>query len=371
MRNLDEIRVDIDRVDTKIKELFIERMNLVNEVYLYKKANNLPVKNQKREDEIIEKRTAQIEKFREECKEFFKTMMDISCKYQEQQLFKDKKKSISFSNISEDEFLSSIKTVAYQGIIGSYGNEMTKKIFDGKNHISKPTFREVCHCVRNGEADAGVLPIENLSAGSISEVYDLIEENNLNIVMAKELEINHCLLGTGAFADVKKVCSHPQALMQCNKFITENGFEKLESVNTAIAAKNAQINNDPSTGVICNKINTEYYGLNLLKENISDISGNKTRFIVVSTKEIIVGNPTKISMVFSLPHKTGSLSRVLNDFSLNGFNLTKIESRPVKSNCWEYLFYVDVDGSLVCEETKKHLENITYLFDYVRIIGNY
>jgi len=371
MRNLDEIRVDIDKVDTKLKELFVERMGYVHEVYMYKEANNLPVKNQKREDEIIEKRTADIDKFKNECAEFFKSLMDISCKYQEQNLAKDKLIKLDFKKISEEEFLKSVDKVAYQGILGSYGSEMSKKIFKNKNLINKTTFKEVCKSIKNGEADAGVLPIENLSAGSINEVYDLIEEYELNIVMAKELEINHCLLGKGEYNEIKKIKSHPQALMQCNKFISKNNFEKIECLNTAIAAYEVSKDNDKSVGVICNKINKDYYNLNLLKENISDISGNKTRFIVVTAKKLIIDNPEKISMVFSLPHKTGSLSRALSDFSVNGFNLSKIESRPVKSNRWEYLFYVDIEGSLLCEKTKKHLESISYLFDYVRVIGNY
>lgn len=369
--NLDEIRAGIDKVDEELKELFVKRMELVDKVYLYKKENNLPVKNQGREDEIIRKRTDDMELFKGECVEFFKTLMDISCKYQEQNLYPEKIKSIDFIKTTEEEFLKNTVNVAYQGILGSYGSEIAKNIFKDKNLINKNTFREVCISVKNGETDAGVLPIENLSAGSINEVYDLIEEFGLNIVMAKELEISHCLLGKGTYEDVKKVKSHPQALMQCNKFITENSFEKIECLNTAIAAYEVAEENDKEIGVICNKINKDYYNLNLLKENISDISGNKTRFVVVTSKNIVLENPKKISMVFSLPHKTGSLSRALNDFSLNGFNLSKIESRPVKSGKWEYLFYVDIEGSLLCEKTKKHLESISYLFDYIRIIGNY
>ena len=215
------------------------------------------------------------------------------------------------------------------------------------------------------------MPIENLSAGSINEVYDLIEEYGLNIVMAKELEIDHCLLGTGTFEDIKTVKSHPQALMQCDKFISENNFIKEESINTAIAAKELSETKDKKTGVICNKINKDYYNLKLLRESISDIKGNKTRFIVVCDEKIIIDNPEKISIVFSLPHKAGSLARALNEISLNGFNLSKIESRPVKSDKWEYLFYADVEGSLLCDETKKYFKKISYLFDYIRIIGNY
>ncbi len=371
MRNLDEIRKDIDKLDGELKKLFAERMNCVKEVYLYKEANNLPVKNEKREEEIINKRTEGMKEFKNECEEFFRTLMDISCKYQEQNMWKGVKADLNFTSVSEEEFLKDVKNISCQGIKGSYGNEMAKSIFPNRNIRFEKTFREVCESVKNGNSDAGVLPIENLSAGSINEVYDLIEEYKLNIVMERELPINHCLLGCGELSDIKKVKSHPQALMQCAGFVESMGYEKLECVNTAVSAFEVSEARDKSVGAICNRINKDYYNLNLLKENISDISGNKTRFIVVSNKKIILDNPEKISMVFSLAHKKGSLSRVLNDFSLNGFNLSKIESRPVKSNKWEYLFYVDIEGNLLNDKTKMHLEAVNYLFDYVRIIGNY
>lgn len=369
--NLDEIRVEIDKIDTEIRDLFIKRMNLVNEVYLYKKENNLPVKNETREAKIIEMRTADLDNYKEECAEFFKTMMDISCKYQEQHLNTENKIDTEFKHITRSEFSDSVKKVSYQGILGSYGSEMAKKLFSDKQLLNKSTFKDVCISVKNGETQAGVLPIENLSAGSISEVYDLIYEYGLNIALASELDINHCLLGKGELFDVKKIKSHPQALNQCSRFINENGFEKIIGVNTAVAAYEVSKEDDKSIGVICNKINKDYYNLNLLKENISDITGNKTRFIVVTGDKIIIDNPQKLSLVFTLPHKIGSLSRALNDFSLNSFNLTKIESRPIKSNEWEYLFYVDIEGSLLCDKTKKYLEKISYLFEYIKILGNY
>ena len=371
MRNLDEIRKDIDSVDSELKKLFIERMNLVKEVYLYKEANNLPVKNEKREEEIINKRTEGLSEFKNECEEFFKTLMDLSCKYQEQNLWKGTKTSLDFEKLSYEEFVNSVENISCQGIKGSYGNEMARTLFPEKNIHFNKTFREVCESVKNGSSDAGVLPIENLSAGSINEVYDLIEEYKLNIVMERELPISHCLLGCGELSDIKKVKSHPQALMQCASFIESMGYKKIECVNTAVAAFETAEANDKSIGVICNKINKDYYNLNLLKENISDLKDNKTKFIVVSNKKYILDNPEKISIVFSLPHKKGSLARVLNDFSLNGFNLSKIESRPVKSNKWEYLFYVDIEGNILDEKTKAHLEAVSYLFDYVRIIGNH
>lgn len=369
--NLDEIREEIDKVDTQLRELFLKRMELVHNVYLYKKENNLPVKNEGREAAIIEKRTADLDEFKDECSEFFKALIDISCKYQEHSLNPEIKVNTVFSEKTREEFLSDVATVAYQGMPGSYGSEMAKTLFKGKKLINKISFDDVCRTVKSGEAQVGILPIENLSAGSISEVYDLIYENSLSVVMASELEINHCLLGTGKLSDVKKVKSHSQALSQCSKFIKEMGYEKEESINTAVAAYEASLAKDDSVGVIGNKINSEYYNLNVLKENIANIQGNKTRFIAVTNEKIILDNPEKISIVFTLPHKVGSLARVLNDFSNHSFNLTKIESRPIKSNKWEYVFYADIEGSLKFKETREHLEKISYLFEEIKILGNY
>lgn len=369
--NLEEIRVEIDRVDSELRDLFLKRMELINNVYLYKKENNLPVKNEGREAAILEKRTKDLIKFKDETKEFFKALIDISCKYQESKLDTKSCFNINFSHKTKDEFMKNVANVSYQGICGSYSSEMAKMLFDGKEQISKSTFYDVCMSVKSGETQAGVLPIENLSAGSISEVYDLIYENDLNIVMAGELDINHCLLGTGKISDVKKIISHPQALSQCSNFIKENNFEKEEGVNTAVCAYNLSLSKDKSVGVICNKINSRYYNLNILKENISDICDNKTRFVVVTKEKVILENPEKISIVFTLPHKAGSLARVLSDLSNNSFNLTKIESRPVKSNKWEYRFYVDIEGSLLLKDTKEHIEKISYLFEEIKVLGNY
>ncbi len=369
--NLEEIRVEIDKVDSELKDLFLKRMELVHNVYLYKKENNLPVKNEKREREIIENKTKDITDFKDECSEFFKTLIDISCKYQEQALSTQTKLNTDFTYKTKEEFLKGVSKVSYQGIEGSYGSEMAKKLFPKKDLVNKKTFLDVCESVKCGETQVGILPIENLSAGSISEVYDLIYENSLNIVMADELLIEHCLLGTGTFSEIKKVKSHPQALNQCSEFIISNNYEKEEGINTAVVAYELSKIRDNSVGVICNKINSEYYNLKVLKENISNIKGNKTRFIAVTKDRVIIDTPKKISIVFTLPHKVGSLARVLLDFSNNSFNLTKIESRPVKSNEWEYNFYVDVYGSLSDDKTKEHLEKISYLFDKIEILGNY
>lgn len=281
------------------------------------------------------------------------------------------KDNIYFTNITADEYFQMTDKVAYQGIIGSYGHEAAKTIFSGKELLACPSFRDVCKDVSAGSVSAGVLPIENLSAGSVSEVFSLIEEFGLYIVMSYDLGISHCLLGNGSFSDIKAIKSHPQALSQCSEFINENGFSKLECINTAIAAKEVSESGDRSVGVICNRINAELYGLNTLKENISDIKNNKTRFAVVSKNKYIIGKPKKISMVFTLPHRPGSLAKILTDFALFDFNLTRIESAPLKSDKWEYVFYVDIEGSLTDELTKTHLGSIGPLFDYMRITGNY
>ncbi len=369
--NLDEIRVNIDKVDEQLKELFVKRMELVHHVYEYKKENGLPVKNNEREAAIIEKRTVGLNEYKDETRDFFKSLIDISCKYQEQRLTSSKKTDTEFTFVRKKDFFDSVTKVAYQGIKGSYGSEMAQKLFKGKELIGLKSFSQVCEKVKFGEASVGILPIENLSAGSISEVYDLIFENDLTVVMEEELEIRHCLLGTGSFSEIERVKSHPQALSQCSRFLKEHNFEAIEGMNTAVCAYEASIFEDSTLGVISNKINSEYYNLKVLKENISDIEDNKTRFIVVSREKIILDNPRKISLVFTLPHKTGSLARILGDFSSHSFNLTKIESRPIKNNVWEYNFYVDIEGSLKDCETKAHLEKISYLFDEIKILGNY
>ncbi|MBU5449284.1 bifunctional chorismate mutase/prephenate dehydratase [Acetivibrio sp. MSJd-27] len=369
MRNLEEIRPDIDRVDRQLKELFLERMHLVDEVGIYKKEHGLPVKNQDREDNLIAEKLQNLSCFTEETESFFRNMIDISCDYQERLMSKKRNPVPSFSHVSRETFFRDTKTVCYQGIPGSYSHEVCSRLFHNAAFTRTDSFREVFEKVSQGACTAGVVPIENITAGAVTEVYEALNEMDLYIAASPILPIRHVLMGMGTREEVQTVTSHPQALSQCGCFIRSNGFERIPAPNTAVAAKLVRDAACPDTAAIGSKAAADLYGLKVLEENIADTDDNKTRFIVITKKPLLLTGADTISMIFSIPHHVGSLSRVLQHFAQRGLNMTMIESMPLKGGKWEYLFYVDVKGN--AENLKSQLESMGYLFDYFKITGNY
>ena len=367
---LEQIRQKIDIVDGKLKQLFLERMSYVKEVLAIKKKEGLPVRHIQREQEILEKKLADITEFQEETRAFLKSLIQISCHYQEKGLAVLPPQRF-FSHLNRETFIQGIQTYCYQGIPGSYSWEAGGELFPRAEGKGMKTFYDVCQSVIEGTCQVGVLPLENLAAGSVSQVYDLIEEFKLHIVDELSLPIRHCLLGTGRLEDITQVKSHPQALAQCSRYLQQQGWEEESFLNTATAAKWVAQEKNPAIGAICNKKNASLYGLQVLAENIADLEENQTRFVVVSKEKIIVGNPKKTSFVFTLPHHPGSLSDALMDFSAHQLNLTKIESRPLKSNEWEYLFFAEVDGSLLTDSVYTYFSQAGHLFHYFRWIGCY
>lgn len=371
MRDLQDIRMDINRVDAALKDLFLERMQYVRQVMEYKRATGTPVKNHGREAEILRAKLEGVQEFREEARAFFKSMIEISCKYQEEQLAQPAGPAVAFREISDADFYKSVHCVCHQGIEGSYSHEMAVKHFPDREIRGVQTFREVFEHVLDGSCQVGILPLENLSAGGVLEVYDLLDEYEVYITHCSALAIDHCLLGSGTLEEVRTVRSHPQALRQCSAFIEAQGYKTEQAANTAVAAQSAAAERDPSVGVICSKINAGIYGLHVLKEHIANLAGNQTKFIFISKTPLLVGRPNIISTVFTLPHQVGSLSRVLNDFSMHGLNMCKIESRPSRDEQWKYVFYVDIEGSLRNEGIRRYLSDIRYMFEEFRILGNF
>ncbi len=368
MKNLDEIRKKINETDAVLKNSFLERMNLVEQVYMYKKANNLPVKNKGREAEIIKNKTSDIGKFKDETAEFFKSMIEISCNYQDEMLSVPVKIT-EFSKYNTAEFDSKVKNVCYQGIKGSYSYEAASERFGGKNIFSVNSFADVFDSVEKGDADVGVLPIENLCAGSIYDVYDLLSDHDVYISDCLLINIDHCLAGTGRLSDVKNVVSHRKALEQCKRFIESNKYKTSESINTAVAAQKAAEAKDPASAVVCSKAAAEIYGLNILDDDICDISHNKTKFVFISKKPVMLENANAVSILFELQHESGSLARVLNNFSKHNINLTKIESRPTPNDEWKYRFFVDLE--MPGFDVGAYFAKIRYMFDGFKVLGIY
>ena len=262
--------------------------------------------------------------------------------------------------------------VAYQGIKGANGHEAALRLFPEGEVLPYKSFEDVFLAVENGEVSFGVVPVENSTAGSVSAVYDLILKHRFYIVGALDLHIDYCLCGLkqSDFSDIEKVWTHPQSIAQCENYIAKNNFEAVPKANTAFAARDVAEEKRLNVAAICSYKAAEEYGLKILDNHIQDIDKNTTRFIIISKKLYIPAEADKISLCFNLPHVTGSLYSVLCRFNSLGFNLTKIESRPIGSG-FEYLFYLDFTGNVHSEDAVALLCRMSEEMPNFSFLGNY
>ncbi len=372
MRNLSEIRSDIDKIDSEIIELFKKRMDCAKEVGIYKKSQNTPVLNQDRENDILDAVEKKGGEYGAHARLLYSNIMELSRALQHNIVGSGKGLKTIIAN-AEEQFPSENIKVGYQGIKGANGHEATLRLFPNGTAVNYKTFSDVFSAVDSGEINYGVLPVENSTAGSVSTVYDLILRHRFYIVGALDLPIDYCLAGLNQseFSDIEKVWSHPQSLSQCANYIAKNNFDSSPCSNTAIAARDTATEKRLNVAAICSYKAAEEYGLKILDNHIQDNDVNTTRFIVISKKLYIPENANKISLCFSLPHVTGSLYSLLCRFNSLGLNLTKIESRPRQDKGFEYLFYLDFSGNVHSEDVIALISQLSEEMPEFSFLGNY
>ncbi|MCF0129914.1 MAG: prephenate dehydratase, partial [Pseudobutyrivibrio sp.] len=267
--------------------------------------------------------------------------------------------------------------VCFQGVEGAYSQMALNKYFKDKvkEIFNVDTWRDAMEAITSGRADYAVLPIENSTAGSIAENYDLLMEYEVAIVGEQILPVNHALLGVkGAhISDIMSVYSHPQAIMQCDSYLRthHSDWNAVALRNTAMAAKKVKEDGDKTQAAIGSSLNAEIYGLDILEECIQDNKGNATRFIVVSRVKKFPASADKLSLAVDIPNVEGSLYRMLSHFIFNGLDLCHIESRPIKGVNWNYRFFIDVIGNLNDDSVKNALSGIKAESSDLIILGNY
>jgi chorismate mutase/prephenate dehydratase len=265
--------------------------------------------------------------------------------------------------------------VAFFGEKGSYTEQAMLEYFKNQvNGIPKATFKEVMQVIKDGTVEYGVLPIENSSTGTLSDIFDLLAEYDNFIIGEHLVKIEHNLWGiSGArLSDIKRVYSHPQGLLQCSDFLDKHSeIERIEFGSTSGCARLILEENDICQGAIASKRAGGYLGLNLLKASIHNEANNATRFIIVSNKKIFVKGAKRTSICFALPHKSGSLYHALSHFIYNNINMTKIESRPITGEAFAYRFFVDVEGGLDEPAIKNALHCIKEEAIEMKILGCY
>lgn len=353
MRNLDELRKEIDKIDAQLLPLLTQRLGYAKQVAQYKHQAGLPVLNAVREKEILDRVGTAAGEFGGASKVIFSTIMDVSRALQHQMLGggAELRKQIHAALQTTQEAAHPV--IACQGVPGAYSSAAAQILFPGTQILFYEQFEDVFQAIQKGEADYGIIPVENSSAGSVHESYDLLIKYKFYIAAALELPITHCLLGIkgSRTEDIREVRSHPQGLLQCNEFIQKHKLTAISCSNTAVAAEAIAALNNPAVAAIASRQSADLYGLDILEEGIQTNQNNSTRFIAISKQMKIDRDADKISMFFSLPHTTGSLYSTLSRFAVRGLNLTKIESRPIQGSKFQYYFYLDFTGNVRDEET--------------------
>lgn len=269
---------------------------------------------------------------------------------------------------------SDIKKIVYQGVEGAYSHIVTQTLFPDADTENVNTFEDAINSVLNGEASYCVVPIENSSAGIVTDIFDLLLKKDVVIVAEYDLHISHCLLGIkGAkFSDIKRIYSHPQALMQCASYLKEHPeWSQISLLNTAVSAKKVKNEGNIEQAAIASELSAKLYGLDILDMGINRNSNNTTRFVVLSKEKIFSKGSNKLSLILELPHEKGMLYNILGIFVLNGLNLLKIESRPIPEKTFEYRFFIDVEANLNSENVSNVLETLKNKVPFLKILGNY
>ncbi len=377
MLNLNEIRKEIDSVDSQIVNLFEERMNLCKQVAEYKIENGKEVLDRGRERDKLDRiksMTAGGEFMEHGTDELFTQIMAISRKLQYRLLTEH-----GIASGINMEQVNNLGTdgakVVYQGVKGAYSEQAMFNYFgETVDCYNVSTFRDAMDEIDKGSADFAVLPIENTTAGIVSDVYDLLTEFDNYIVAETDVKICHALIGLkdAEISDIKMVYSHPQGLMQCAKFLEEHSdMQGMSYPNTAASAKKVFEDNDKSQAAIASVNAAKLYNLKVLKENVNYNDNNTTRFVIVSKKKMYSKDARKIIICFEAEHKSGSLYNMLSHFIYNGLNMTKIESRPIVGKNWEYRFYIEFEGRLDDAGVQNALRGIKEEAITLKILGNY
>lgn len=377
MEDLSKIRSKINEIDNQIVKLWKERMEACLDVARYKKENNLPVLDAKRERELLNRIGDMAgEELEVYSRVLYDTIMNVSRSYQHKYLDRNGEVTAKIKSAVENtpNIFPQKAMVACQGVEGAYSGLACEKLFKYPTMAYFKTWHDVVNAVEKGLCKYGVLPIENSTAGSVNGVYDLMAEHNFYIVKSFRLKINHCLLGNqGATLDrIKEVFSHEQAINQCSNFLRKHSDIKVTVCeNTAVAAKMVMESGRTDVAAISSENCRDLYGMTVISDGVQNKNNNYTRFICISKELEIYPGADKTSFVLTLPHCPGSLYHTLARFYALGINVLKLESRPMQNKDFEFMFYFDMSASVYDEAFYEILEQLNDECERFHYLGSY
>ncbi len=374
--DLKDARLQIDAIDDQMTKLFIERMNLSKSIAEIKDREGLNILNTERERAIVLEETAKMpEEIRVFGKQYYENLFSVSRAYQARTV---QGESTTLNVIREAlkngySTFSDSAIVACQGVLGAYSQIAADKMVKLANVVYFKDFNGVFSAVEKGMCRYGVLPIENSSVGSVNDVYDLMLKHKFYIVKAVKLRINHCLLAKKGVSikDIKEVYSHEKAIEQCADYLKALNIKVTVCENTAVASRMVATSDRKDIACISSKECAAIYGLSILDSNINDNGNNFTRFILISKDLEVLEGANKISIMANLKHEAGSLNNILNRFSAEGLNLTKLESRPIPTSVFEFSFYFDFEGNTAHPEIQGLISELENACEKFVFLGNY
>ncbi|MEE1367766.1 MAG: prephenate dehydratase [Evtepia sp.] len=376
--NLEELRAEIDTIDDNLLQDFAQRMNVVGQIGLEKKSEGLPTLDPAREREkladIVAKLPPEMEQY---GYTLWSMLFEISRSYQSSlnpqpsALRKDIERAIA----DTQPLFPPAATVACQGVEGAYSQLACEKLFKHPQVMYFKTFESVFSAIESGFCDYAVLPLENSTAGSVKEIYDLmLSHSSFKIVRSTRLKVDHNLVAKKGtkMSDIKEIFSHPQAISQCAKFLDAMPGVKITACeNTAAAAEAVAKSERTDVAAISSYNCVELYGLERLAADIQDRSNNYTRFICISKKLEIYPGADKTSLMLVLPHRPGALYQILGRFYALGMNLIKLESRPLPDREFEFMFYFDLETSVYSDEFIRLVDDLDAICEEFQYLGSY
>ena len=356
MTELEKARQTINEVDKQMAELFKTRMDAVKAVAEYKRTHGLQVTDNAREAEVIRRNSKMVEDetLKSYYVDFLQHNMDISKNYQHR-------------------ILEGMR-VAFSGVEGAFANIAANKVFPDAIAVPHPDFKSAYDSVVNGDCDAVILPIENSFNGDVGQVMDLAFFGSLYINGVYDISVVQNLLAVkGTTMDeVKTVISHPQALGQCASYIRKHGFETVEAVNTAVAAKQVAESGRHDIAAIGSDEAAVKFGLNKLEAHINESNNNTTRFAVFSrSAKTPSAADSNFIMLFTVTNEAGSLGKAISIIGENGFNLRALKSRPTKELIWSYYFFAEGEGNINGDNGKKMIEELKTKCSEIKVIGSF
>ncbi len=377
MEDLATIRERIDAIDDQIIALFRERMAATNEVAAYKGAHGLPVLDRARERQKLADVAEKVpDDLRDYAIVLFNLLFEVA-RANEATLTPQKSELVDRIHAAiadTPDLFPQEAFVACQGVEGAYSQMAADRFFKHPTIAYFSTFEGVFKAVEQGFCSYGVLPLENSTAGTVNQVYDLMASYDFHICRTVRLKVDHNLLAKPGVAleDIRHIYSHQQAIEQCADFLASLSDVTVHIVeNTAVAAKMVAQSDDPTVAALGSRSCATLYDLSIVKRGVQDMGNNYTRFACISKNLEIYPGANRTSLQVVTTDEPGALYKVLARFYSFDINLSKLESRPLPERDFDYSFYFDMDCPVSAPEFWRLISSLGDVCEEFRYLGSY